>query len=109
MTDAFIWVESCPGAKKSFEAPSATIRLLRRGHVAAIAYNAYFAYVAYDKFTVDTSRSWSIWLGRWRVVSAAASCERGPPPEEAAAGEREGSLPIRAVLQGVTPQEHRDA
>ena len=83
-------------AKKSFEAPSATIRLLRRGHVAAIAYIAYFAYVAYDNFAIDTSRSWSIRLGRWRSLPAAASARA--TAEAAAPGEREGTVPDRRVL-----------
>jgi hypothetical protein len=69
-----MWAESCRGAKKSPEgalgynsAPTAC------GHVAAVAY---FAYFAYDNFAIDTSRSWSAWLGRWRLLPAAAgSCE----------------------------------
>ena len=86
-------MESCTRAKKSFEAPSATIRLFRRGYVAAylanIAYDAYFAYVV---FAGVASRSWSFRLGRWRRLPAAASCARGAAAEAAAAGERKDAL-----------------
>ena len=99
-------MESRPGAKKSFEAPSATIRLFWH-HVAAFANTAYFAYVAYFAavFTGDASRSWSFRLGRWRRLPAAASARA--TAEAAAAGEREGGVPDRRVLQGDAADECR--
>jgi hypothetical protein len=84
-------VESCPKAKKSFEAPSATIRLFRRGYVAAYLANIAHDAFDYDKFTGYASRSWSIWLGRWRLLPAAARA-RGAGSEAAATGERKDAL-----------------
>jgi hypothetical protein len=89
-------VESRPGAKKSFEAPSATIRLFWH-HVAAFANTAYFAYVVFAYvFAGDASRSWSSWLGRWRRLPAAASARA--TAEAAAPGEREGTVQVQWVL-----------
>jgi hypothetical protein len=99
-------VESRPGAKKSFEAPSATIRLFWHHVAAYLANTAYVAYVVFAYvFAGDASRSWSFWLGRWRRLPAAASARA--TAEAAAPGEREGGVPDRRVLQGDAADECR--